>query len=76
MTKINWDEFKEYKRGHSKAADNFLVLLNFMQSYYNMLSVNEIYETLSSDDLALMMLKKRDLKDAVALEKFLYNRRV
>lgn len=72
MIKINWEEFKEYKQGHGKKDDNFIVLLDFIKSYYNLISVNDIYESLKADELASMMLKKRNIKDAITLETHLY----
>ncbi len=72
MVKINWEDFKEYKKGHGKKDDNFLVLLDFIKSYYNLASVVEIYNSLKNDELANMMLEKRDIKDVVTLEKYLY----
>jgi len=72
MIKINWDDFKEYKKGHGKKDDNFLVLLDFIRSYYNLANVNDIYKSLKNDELANMMLEKRDIKDVVTLETYLY----
>ena len=72
MVKINWEDFKEYKKGHGKKDDNFLVLLDFIKSYYNLASVVEIYNSLKNDELANMMLEKRDIKDVITLEKYLY----
>lgn len=74
MVRINWDEFKEYKRGNS-SEDKFGVLLGFMKSYYNMHSPFEIYDSLRDDDLAKMMMEKRDIKDPEDLENYLYNMR-
>jgi len=74
MLKINWDEFKEYKKGHGKKDDNFIVLLDFIKSYYLLASVKDIYDSLKSDELANMMLNKRDINDIVDLEKYLYKK--
>ena len=74
MIKINWEDFKEYKKGHSKKDDNFLVLLDFIKSYYNLMNARDIFESLKSDELASMMLEKRDINDAVTLETYLYKR--
>lgn len=71
MTKIDWDEYKEYKKMSIK-NDNFEILLEFIKSYYNMTSPNEMYDVLRNDDIAQMMLDKRSIMDAVALEKILY----
>ena len=71
MVKINWDEYKIYKKG-SRKDDNFEILLDFIKSYYNMIGVFAIYDILISDDLAKMMLEKRDIKDADDLENHIY----
>jgi len=71
VVKINWDEFKEFKQ-HSHRDDNFEILLEFMKSYYNMLSPVDMFESFVEDDLAKMMLDKRDIKDAGDLENFLF----
>ncbi len=72
MVKINWDAYKEYKSHSNKKADNFIILLDFMKSYYNMASPMDIFETLWYDELAKMMLDKREIADAEGLEKFLF----
>jgi len=72
MLKINWDEFKEYKKTYHKEADNFETLLNFIKSYYHMRNTMDIYDILSNDELAEMMLQKRDIKDAEGLERYLF----
>ncbi len=71
MVKINWDEYKEYKK-YSHSDDNFEILLDFMKSYYNMISPVEVYETLVADGLGQMMLEKRSIDDAEGLEKYLF----
>ncbi len=72
MVNIDWKEFKEYRTHSQKKDDNFVLLLNFLKSYYNMFSVTEIYETLKNDDTAKMMLDKRDIIDAEGLERYLF----
>ena len=72
MIKINWDDFKEYKNSNGKKGDNFLILLDFIRSYYNTANPREIYEGLKSDELANMMLEKRDIEDVICLERYLY----
>jgi len=69
--RINWDEYKEYKQYNSK-SDNFAVLIDFMKSYYNMTNPFDIYEVLANDEIASMMLEKRDINDAEALENFIF----
>ncbi len=72
MIRINWDEFKEFKRYRNKKGDNFEALLEFMKSYYNITSPMEMYEVLSYDELAQMMLNKREITDAEGLENYLF----
>jgi len=72
LIKINWVEFKSFKMHSNKRDDNFEVLLDFLKSYYNMTSPKEMYETMFYDETAQLMLKKRDLKSAEALEKHLF----
>jgi len=71
LTKIDWDEYKEHKK-HSVRNDNFEILLEFMKSYYNMTNPTEMYDILQNDDIAQMMLDKRSITDAEALENLLY----
>nr|CAI78788.1 hypothetical protein [uncultured Campylobacterota bacterium] len=72
MLNINWDEYKEYKKHTNKDADNFIILLDFMKSYYNMISPVDMYDAFRYDELAKMMLDKRDITDAEGLESFLF----
>ena len=71
MVRIDWDEYKEYKK-FSVRNDNFEVLLEFVKSYYNVVLPQDIYDMLHADDTAQMMLDKRSISDAVALENYLY----
>ncbi|MCX6052455.1 MAG: hypothetical protein NTZ60_08055 [Campylobacterales bacterium] len=71
MIKINWDEFKSYKQEVKSKDDNFIALVNFMRSYYNMSSPREMFESFASDDLAVMMLEKRDISSPSDLESYL-----
>ncbi len=73
MVSINWKEFKEYKR-HSIKDNNFEILLDFIKSYYNMVSPLDIYDILIVDDTARMMLDKRNIKCVEDLETFLFQR--
>jgi len=74
LLKINWDEFKEYKQTRHKKTDNFITLLDFIKSYYHMKSPIDIYDILRYDELAQMMLEKRDIIDAQGLEKYLFGK--
>ncbi len=71
MVKINWQEYKEFKI-YSNKDDNFEILLDFIKSFYNIQNTLNIYEILLNDELASMMLKKRNILDAEALEKYKY----
>ena len=71
MVKINWDEYKEFKK-YAHSDDNFGVLLSFMKSYYNMINPVDIYDSLAADGLGEMMLEKRSITDAEGLEKYLF----
>ncbi|MEA3227434.1 MAG: hypothetical protein U9P38_00015 [Campylobacterota bacterium] len=74
MVKINWDEFKVYKKSHSD-KENFEILLDFMRSYYSMMNPVDIFESLNADGLAQMMLEKRNITDAEGLEEYLFKLR-
>ena len=71
MITINWAEFKEYKK-YTSRDDNFEILLDFMKSYYNMISPMDIYDVLAHDATAQLMLDKRNITDAEGLENFLF----
>ena len=55
---IDWTEFKLFRATNIKDQDNFMTLIDFLKSYYNMFSVLDIYETLKNDETAKMMLDK------------------
>ncbi len=74
MLKINWDEYKEFKKHRQANGDNFTTLLEFVKSYYNMVNPREMFEVFKADGLAEMMLEKRDIKDAEDLENFLFKK--
>ncbi len=69
---IDWKEFKEFKAQTTKEGDNFELMLEYLKAWYSMTSLREIYETMASDDIAKMMLEKRDIKSSADLEKLLY----
>ncbi len=68
---INWTEFKEFKQ-YSVRNDNFETLLDFMKSYYNMMSPMDMYDVFSEDATAKLMLEKRKIKDAAGIEDYLF----
>jgi len=72
MIKIHWDGYKEYKAERNSKDDNFITLINFMKSYYNMSSSQELFDSMENDALAKMMLEKRDIKSPSELEVFLF----
>jgi len=72
LTEIDWNEFKFFKQYSNKKDDNFEVLLDFLKSYYKMTSITEIYETIANDETAQLMLAKRDIDSAEALEKHIF----
>lgn len=74
MSRINWEEYKEYKQ-HRAEKDNFVILLHFIKSYYNVSTPVDIFDMLVEDELALMMLEKRDISDAEGLEAYLFRPR-
>jgi len=72
LTNIDWDEFKVFKKHSSNKGDNFEMLLEFLKSYYRMTNPSEMYETMINDDIAPMMLEKRDIYSNADLEKHLF----
>lgn len=76
MAQINWEEYKQYKltRENPQGLDNFELLLEFIKSYYNKSSVFDIFTLLKADELAEMMLKKRDIHEPEHLEDYLYKK--
>ncbi len=72
MNSIDWEEFKSFKKMTTKEGDNFELMLEFLKSYYSITNPEEIYETMAHDDIAQMMLDKRDIKSSADLEKILF----
>ncbi|MFA6191754.1 MAG: hypothetical protein WC665_05315 [Sulfurimonas sp.] len=71
MVKISWDGYKDFKAHSNTKDDNFTTLISFMKSYYNMNNPRDIFDSLSSDELANMMLEKRAIYSVEELETFL-----
>ncbi|MCW8837731.1 MAG: hypothetical protein OQK11_03420 [Thiovulaceae bacterium] len=69
---IDWEEFKAYRASSTIEQDNFMMLLDFLKSYYNMFSIYDIYDTLASDETAKMMLEKRNITASEGLESYLF----
>jgi len=76
MSKINWDEYKKYKkqRTSTEELDNFKLLLEFLRSFYNKHSPFEVFDILDEDELGRMMLEKRDISKPEQLENYLYKK--
>ncbi|MDD5051437.1 MAG: hypothetical protein PHO27_01750 [Sulfuricurvum sp.] len=74
MTQINWEQFKIYKqeRPNPKGLDNFLLLIEFVRSYYNFVHIEDVFEMVLEDELSRQMLVKREITDANILEEYLY----
>ncbi len=70
LADINWNEYKEYKKYTSK-NDNFVILLDFIKSYYNMNNTFDVFDMLHEDETAQMMLEKRNITDAEKLESYI-----
>jgi len=69
---IDWDEFKEYRLTSTKKQDNFLMMLDFLKSYYNLYNIFDIYDTMANDEFTKMMLDKRDITGPDGLEQYLF----
>ena len=76
VAKINWDEYKKYKRQRESVEelDNFEVLLEFLRSFYNKTSSFEVFDILEADSLGKMMLEKRDISKPEHLDEYLYRK--
>jgi len=76
VAKINWEEYKKYKRQREdvEGLDNFEILLEFLRSFYNKTSSFEVFDILEADELGKMMLEKRDISKPEHLEAYLYRR--
>ena len=71
MITFNWDAYKEFKQDTNQ-EDRLRIAIDFMKSYYNITSPDEIFNILQEDELGKMMLTKRDISDAHGLENFMY----
>ncbi len=72
MITFNWDAYKEFKQ-HTNEEDRLKIAIDFMRSYYNITSPDEMFNMISTDELGEMMLAKRDINDAHGLENFMYH---
>ena len=71
MITFNWEEYKEFRQ-HTSQTDKLKIAIDFMRSYYNMSSPDDMFNMLKVDEVGEMMLEKRDIKDAHGLENFMY----
>ena len=71
MITFNWDEYKQF-REHSYETDKLKIAIDFMRSFYNASSAQEMFEMLKRDDVGEMMLEKRDINSPSAFEQFMY----
>ena len=71
MVRIDWDEYKEYKK-MSVRENKLEIVLEFLKSYYNMTNPSDIYETLKADDIGQMMFEKYKIRNDIDLENILF----
>lgn len=67
---IDWEEYKEFRR-LSLRDDKFVILLDFLKSYYNITNPYDVFDSLQADELGLLMMQKREIEDAQDLERFM-----
>lgn len=74
MQQINWNKFKFYKQERSSqlGMDNFQLLIEFIRGYYHIVNLDDIFDILENDDLSRQMLEKREIKNSLSLENYLY----
>ena len=70
---IEWGEFKEFRKEREKIQkeDKLYLLIDFIVSFYNIHSLERIFEILKSDTLSLLMMKKRGIKGLEDLERYI-----
>ena len=71
MVKIDWQEFKEFKK-HTHKVDKLQIVIDFIKSYYNIFHPTDVYDILSVDDIGQLLLAKRDIINAEMLEDFIF----
>jgi len=71
LVRIDWDEYKEYKK-MSVRENKLEIVLEFLKSYYNMTNPSDIYETLKADDIGQMMFEKYKIRNDIDLENILF----
>ncbi len=73
VIKIDWNEYKEFKR-YSTKEDKLAILVDFMRSYYNINSPFDMYEIFSNDDIAQLLLERKNIQEAQDLEGYIFRR--
>ena len=70
--KIDWEEFKIFKKDmpHLK-GDNFVKLLYFIKSFYNIKSYTVMFDMLNNDEISSLMIEKRKIDSPLKLENFI-----
>ncbi|GEM_PF-4811525 len=70
---IEWGEFKEFRKEREKIQkeDKLYLLIDFIVSFYNIHSLERIFEILKSDTLSFLMMKKRGIKGLDDLERYI-----
>ncbi len=70
---IEWSEFKEFRKEREKIQkeDKLYLLIDFIISFYNIHSLERIFEILKKDTLSLLMMKKRGIKSLEDLDKYI-----
>ena len=60
---IDWQEYKEFRIHREEAGekDKFYILIEFLKSFYNLHSLEQIYEIVKKDTLSSLMLKKNNI---------------
>ena len=71
MITFNWDEYKEFRQ-HTSQEDKLKIAIDFMRSYYNIVSPDDMFNMLKADEVGEMMLNKREIYDSRDLENFMY----
>ncbi len=71
--KIDWQEYKEFRISKEEAGekDKFYILVEFLKSFYNIHSLETIYDIVKKDTLSSLMLKKNEISSYDDFENYL-----
>ncbi len=71
--KIDWQEYKEFRISKEEAGekDKFYILVEFLKSFYNIHSLETIYDIVKKDTLSSLMLKKNEISSYDDFESYL-----